>query len=128
MKKQRGFVLPIVLFLVGVLSFLILSVLEIEFLEALATKSYRNQIKAYAEAENKLLKMEEKISLGSVPENTFLLSDKICGVQFYQLEATGREKEAQVTLFSTFAKVGDLSQCDPQPKIKPGRQAWWRGI
>ena len=114
--KKNGSALIIAMLFVFILSALVLVVLERSALESRMVGYFSAKNMTLAVLEQTLASKEQELLKGKIPREAALISNRICGVTFYLLTLKN--------LQSTFAKVGDMSKCDPKPIIAEGRQSW----
>lgn len=122
--NAKGFVLVTVLLFVFILSLLALTLSQVSLMETKMSGYYQEKILSLVDAENKLIKDEGILATGQIPREAILITDTVCGVKFYRLTAAGKFGATKSVVQSTFVKIGDVSHCDPKPKIKAGRQSW----
>lgn len=115
--KNLGAVLISALLFLLVLTLLALSILQTGLLETKMSTNYQDQIFALQKAEINLIKKEQALNASEIIATT-------CGVNFYRITAQGQYQNTKTTLQSTFAVIGDTSNCHPKPNIQPGRQSW----
>ena len=86
----------------------------------LAKTSYLDKL----QAEKNLSQTEQLIQPHVLPKGVTIISTAICGVTFYRVTVTGQYHHTKTTLQSTYALIGDTSNCNPKPTINAGRQSW----
>ena len=123
-EKEKGMVLLTVLLFMTMISILVLAMLDTSLLETKMSNNYLNKIQLSYLAEAKL-KQNERATLSNQISAGAELMQQICGVDFYRVivemnDASG----SKIKLQSTVAKVGDVSKCDPKPRIQTGRQSF----
>lgn len=128
MKNEYGFILIVMLLFLLVLNLLTLCILDVDLLETKMLVGYQDKIKTFYRAENILVQAEQEILDGkavTVPGvDVQLINSSICGIIFYRLTVKASYRGAESILQSILAKIGEVSRCQPQPKIVPGRQSF----
>lgn len=121
-KSQVGMVLITTMLFVTLLSMLAITLLQTNLLVTKISNYNRDQIRAKYLAEVNLKKYETEILEGKPEANHVRIIDSkdICGVIFYEVNASATYGLASVKLQSTFAKV-DAANCNPKPNIQTGR-------
>ena len=124
MNKQGGMILILALILMLLLSLLMLSAIETSLLETKMSNYDSNKMQTFYRAENLLIQYEQKIAQGEKTASAEIIDNDICGITFYRITVAEKRNGASSILQSTFAKIGDITHCDPKPIIQQGRQSW----
>jgi hypothetical protein len=124
--QQRGAILLSTLLFIMLLTLLALYISQTSWLESKMSNAYVAKLIALYEAENSLYKYEQKLLAGEkINEKIAQKLDgySYCsGVEFYRLHVTSVDGTTE--LQSTVAKVGDISKCEPKPRVISGRQSF----
>ena len=124
MQKQTGMIFIVVMLFVFILSLLTMSELESTLLETKMSNYDSNKMQTFYRAENLLIQYEQKIAQGEKTASAEIIDNDICGITFYRITVAEKRNGASSILQSTFAKIGDITHCDPKPIIQQGRQSW----
>jgi Tfp pilus assembly protein PilX len=117
-------VLLTVLLFLTMISVLVLAMLDTSLLETKMSNNYLNKMQLFYSAEAKLKQNERAILSNQIPAGAELMQ-QICGIDLYQVIIEMNDTtSSKIKLQSTVAKVGDISKCDPKPKISAGRQSF----
>lgn len=123
-----GIILISALLFLSTLTLLTLNVLQMNLLENKMSNNYKDSLFALQQAEIALTAKEKLLTpstnINTLPPETTLISTDICGVSFYRVQVNSMENGVNKKLQSTYAVIGDTSQCNPPPTIKTGRQSW----
>ncbi len=123
---ESGAVLVTTLLFLVIVTLLTLSVIQVGLLETKMSQNYQDKIFATQMAEIKLVEIEKQLLQGKSQSSgqVILISDELCGVKFYRVTATGTYHNANSTVQSTYAMVGDTSSCASAPDVTTGRKSW----
>lgn len=124
-KREDGVILVTALLFLLVLSLLVISVINIGVLEIKMSRNYQDRIFALHKANLELQQREQQIgNTIKLPQGVTEINAKICGVKFYRVIASGEYQRVRVKVQSTYAIIGDTSECLVSPSLRPGRTAW----
>jgi Tfp pilus assembly protein PilX len=125
---NHGIILISALLFLSTLTLLTLNILQTNLLESKMSNNYKDSLFALYQAENILIAKEKLLiqspDINTLPPDIALISTDICGISFYRIQVNITENGINKKLQSTYAIRGDVSQCNPQPTIKTGRQSW----
>lgn len=123
-KNISGSILIITLSINLIITLFIMVLLESNLLESKLSGYFRNKNLALINAENSLHMKEQMLQKGLIPQDIAVIPSQTCGVIYYRLTTTGKSGLVSKSITSTYAKINDISSCNPKPIIKEGRQSW----
>jgi len=127
-KTEDGYILISVLFFLTVLYLLVTGLMEVALLESKMSANYAQQIENLYATDQALIEYEQKILEGNPPSNAKIIqpvaNSSICGVTYYRVTATHAHGMNSTQIESTYAKLGDISKCNPKPIVQEGRQSF----
>jgi|GEM_PF-2035276 len=121
-NRFSGIILVSTLLFLLALTLLTMSILQTSLLEIKMSVNYKDNILTLHKAEIELRDKEMLLETGvmPLPSQITLISNDVCGVNFYRISVNyGNE-----ILQSTYAIIDDAIDCAPKPDIKQGRQSW----
>lgn len=123
MKKEKGMVLLTVLLFLVMITMLVLAMLNTSLLETKMSSNYLEKMKLFYVAEDKLKQSEQELLANGSSLDAEMI-EQICGADFYRIIVNATDDNGgTLKLQSTVAKIGDVSKCDPKPKVQSGRQS-----
>jgi hypothetical protein len=120
---ETGTILISALLFLFIITILTLSLVRTSLLESKMQQNYRAKSFALQQAEIKLQIAESILNTGIIPIEAKEIY-KACGITVYKIIVDGFYHTTKNTLQSTFALIGDISQCEPKPKLHTGHQSW----
>ncbi len=122
---ESGAILITTLLFLVIVTLLTLSVIQIGLLETKMSQNYRDKIFATQQAEISLKQIEAQLQAGKVTKSqSTLISEALCGVKFYRVNAIGTYHNTSSTVQSTYAVINPNASCNPKPNITAGRKSW----